>query len=118
MVSTVSRATMAGANRALVGVLSALEREQVAADAAAELLAAERTLSECYQRFTIWTTDFAEDDDFEEKIDVFICSVWYAIRDVVRLQMTSHAGHGQSVTEAIVDFAGEFTGGMDLNTLD
>ena len=129
---------MAGTNRALVGVLSALQREQVAADTAADLFDAEVDLAECHRLFSLYTTRlqllrdrdtrlalvanaetwlYAEcDAHFEEKIATHAVSVWVAIRDVVRLQMTSHAG--QSVSEAIVDFAGEFTGGMDLNTLD
>ena len=131
---------MAGTNRALFAVLSALQREQAAADAAEDLFDAEVDLAECHRLFSLYTTRlqllrdrdprlalvangetwlYAEyDAHFEEKIATHAVSVWAAIRDVVRLQMTSHAGQGLSVSEAIVEFAGEFTGGMDLNTLD
>ena len=126
------------AGHALVALLSALQREQAIADAADDLRDAEVWLSESHRLFALYTTRLQllrdrdprlelvasgqtwlfdrYDTHFEEKIEYHGANVWAAIEDVARLQMTSHAG--QTVAEAVVVFAGQFGGGMDLDALD
>ena len=126
------------AGHALVALLSALQREQVLADAAEDLLDAEVWLSESHRLFALYTTRRqllrnrdpqlelvasgqtwlfdGYDAHLGERIEYHSTNAWNAIGDIARLQMTSHAG--QTVAEAVVVFAGQFGGGMDLDALD